>query len=326
MKLCIKCNQTKKYSEFYKKTSAKDGHSSYCRQCYKDYDQSDKAKTIRRSYLLSKKGNSHVLKQINSVICWQKLQRDKLLQEDISLGMPLNVPAGEFVLAYEKLNKEHREFITRYEWLGTIGFGVRHVFTARYNGALGGVVMVAEPNAYQFDKNREALIQRGACASWTPKNLGSRLVMFACNWMVRNTSKRIFTAYSDPEANEVGTIYQACNFDYLGQTFGSKKMLMLNGKKVGARIFTRTSSMKKWAKELGIKWMPDWTKPNGFQNIKAIPDEIRSKLMSHAKAKMSECKQVTSKPKGKYVLLINYGKDKVQKTWQSKPYPKRSER
>lgn len=257
-------------------------------------------------------------------MCWQKLQRDKLLDEDIKLGFPINLEPKDFVLSHEEFTTEHRSFIERYEWLGTIGFGVRHVFTARWENKLAGVVMIAEPNNYQFNKEHEALIQRGACASWTPKNLGSMLVMFSCNWMVRNTEKRIFTAYSDSTAGEIGTIYQACNFDFIGNTFGAKNMLVTpEGKKVNSRYFTRTSSMRRWAKELGIKWESSWTKENGFQNLKAIPEDILNKLKQYAKNKLNECERIKVRPKGKYALLLNYGKEKVKKTWESLPYPKR---
>ena len=184
---------------------------------------------------------------------------------------------------------------------------------------------MAEPNMYQFGKDLEALIQRGACASWTPKNLGSRLVMFSCRWMVENTTKRIFVAYSDPEAGEIGTIYQACNFDYLGNKFGSNKNYVLpNGKHVGPRTFTRTGSMKKWAKQLGIKWEEHWSKPNGFQDINAIPKDIYAKLKAVATETRNKCKVVTKKPKGKYVLLLKRNnRERLEKLWVARPYPKR---
>ena len=44
------------------------------------------------------------------------------------------------------------------------------------------------------------------------------------NWMVKNTEFRLFEAYADPEAKELGTIYQACNFYYVGDNFGSDKL------------------------------------------------------------------------------------------------------
>lgn len=257
-------------------------------------------------------------------VCWQKLQRDRLLTEDIKNGLPLDTKASDFTLTQEKFTPEHRKFIERYEWLGTCGFGVRYVFTARYNGILGGVVMIAEPNGYQFDKKLEALVQRGACASWTPKNLGSRLVMFACRWMVDNSSKRIFTAYSDPEAGEIGTIYQACNFDYLGNTYGSSYHFKLpTGKLVSQRHFTRTSSMKKYAKELGIEWKNEWLSEGGFQIREQMPDSIKKILDEHAKKQYEHLPRVKKSPKGKYVLLLQKKREKIQKTWASLQYPKR---
>src|SRR5690606_17585806 len=146
---------------------------------------------------------------------------------------------------------------------------------------------------------------RGASASWAPKNLNSRLVMYACKWMVKNTSKRVFVAYSDQKAGEIGTIYQACNFDYLGNKFGNKSLYKLpNGKKVGGRYFTRTASMKKWAKELNISWQVDWTKENGYQNIKNIPDNVRKQLLDYAKQMKNKCGIFQEQYKGKYVLIL----------------------
>lgn len=256
-------------------------------------------------------------------ICWQKLKRDKLNEEDRTLGYNFDLAVSDFEFSEEPITDEHRQFIERYEWLGTCGFGVHYVFTARHEGKLAGVVMLAEPNSYQFGEN-EALIQRGACSSWAPRNLNSKLVMFACRWMVRNTEKRIFVAYSDPQAGEIGTIYQACNFDYLGAKFGADEMFILeNGKQVSSRYFTRTSSMKKWAKALGIKWEKEWSKENGFQNLATIPEDVRMKIKEYIFNMKKSLKKIKKPAKGKYVLLLNYGKQQIKKTWTSCAYPKR---
>ena len=98
-----------------------------------------------------------------------------------------------------------------------------HRFTATFKGQLAGVVVMATPNSFSNllgpdSRHQEKLISRGACISWSPKNLGSALVIFSVRCMAKHTAFRIFTAYSDTEARELGTIYQACNFIYLGQT------------------------------------------------------------------------------------------------------------
>jgi hypothetical protein len=278
------------------------------------------------------KGNTVPIKDTPLTICHQKIRRDQTLEEDFKNGAPKNAEITDFTFAHEKMASEHKKFIERYEWLGTVGRGTKWTFTARYkNGLLGGVVLISEPNAYMkgFGKERESLIHRGACASWTPKNLGSKLVMFSCRWMVQNTTKRLFSAYSDPEAGEIGTIYQACNFDYLGSGWGSKTRLILPwGKETTPQYFNQTATYKKACKELGITWLPNWSKPNGFKNLKEIPIDVKARIKEWSKSIIEQSLIRNCAPKGKYVLLL--GKNKTEqkylnklKNWQTQNYPKR---
>jgi hypothetical protein len=266
--------------------------------------------------------------------CHQYIRRLETKAEDESLGFRFDLKASDFDLSFEPMSKELKDFIKKYEWLGTTGWLVKWCFTARHEGKLAGVVMLSEPVAPSiFGKalkyNVEALVQRGACSSWAPKNLNSRLVMFACRWMVENTDRRVFIGYSDPSANEYGTIYQACNFMYLGAKFGNKAVYTLpNGKKVGSRYFTRTSSMKKWAKELGIQWQPSWSKNNGYQNVSAIPKTELKALRDYASRMMKKCPKSEKQKKGKYALILTKKREKaLRKTLLSlvkpEPYPKR---
>ena len=84
--------------------------------------------------------------------------------------------------------------------------------------------------------------------------------MWCIKYMVENTQYRLFTAYSDPAAKELGTIYQACNFYYLGQSFGGKAKYVnpYTGKLVSDRFFRQRTAYKKYANELGL---------NGKRNI-----------------------------------------------------------
>lgn len=266
--------------------------------------------------------------------CHQYVRRLQTESEDRELGMPFGLKASQFHLQNELLSEEVRLFIKRYEWLGTIGWNVKYCFTARYEGKLAGVVLMSEPVAPSIftkkaGRNIEALIQRGACSSWAPKNLNSRLVMYSCRWMLDNTDKRVFMGYSDPEANEYGTIYQACNFTYLGRSFGNSKLYTLpNGKKVGGRYFTRTSSMKKWARILGIIWQPVWCKSNGYQDVSRIPREILGSLRRFAEEVKSRCPQESVESKGKYVLILTRKVEKdlremLEGLVEARPYPKR---
>lgn len=278
-----------------------------------------KAQNDRHVYRLSHYKNLRPLwvkenrSKNNSIeVCWQKILRDITLDEDIKAGMPLTLSVNDFVFQNESLSKAHIQFIEKYEWLGVIGVGVTHVFTARWKGHLAGVIMIGEPNKNHFG-DQECLIQRGAVSGWCPKNLNSSLLMFSCRWMSKNTNKRIFTAYSDPEAGEIGTIYQACNFDFLGYQFGAKNLFKLpSGKEVNRRYFTRKAFIKKTLKKYN-KTLPI------SLNYSNLSDDIKQIL----KAEMNNCSKRIPRKKGKYVLLLNYGKNKLTKSWEKQLYPKR---
>lgn len=272
--------------------------------------------------------------QINTKvgICHQFQRKLDTMEEDISNGAPRDVDISKFVLNIEPYSQEHGKFIERYEWLGTVGYSPKWIFVARYCGLIGGVVILSEPNGYTKNIEIEALISRGATASWTPKNLGSKLIMFACRYMVKNTGKRVFFGYSDHSAGEIGTIYQACNFKYLGQNFGCRTMYKIsNGKMVSSRYFRKTSTFKRYAREAGIYWQSSWTKKNKYMDIKTIPHEILLFLKEKGQKEMLECISETQLPKGKYVLFM--GINKKEKTIISEkydaifgeylPYPKR---
>lgn len=264
-------------------------------------------------------------KGTNPSECWQYLRRKQTIEEDIRHGFPTNLKVNDFLLNKEEYTIEHKRFIERYEWLGNIGYGIpEYIFTARWNGKLAGIVMLNYPNTSQFGE-LEIQIQRGACSSWAPKNLNSKLVMFACRWMVNNTKYRIFTAYSDFEAGEIGTIYQACNFDYLGQEYGARyKYINKEGKEINERYFNRTSTWKKYARNLGIEWNPEWSTDTGYKKLDMIPEEIKNIIKEQMKVDKSVLDVVPIKPKGKYVLLLKRNKrENIIKTWEPKPYPKR---
>ena len=166
--------------------------------------------------------------------CWQyqmrlsnldsQLEKAGLTKEDTS---KFRVSDFEFSFVSsedKKQCKEVKEFILENEWLGRLPNRPTHRFVARLKktGQMAGTIIMAIPNQFSNvlgsdKKTLERLISRGACISWAPKNLGSALIMYSIKWSVKNTEYRFFTSYSDPDANELGTIYQACNFSDLGQ-------------------------------------------------------------------------------------------------------------
>ena len=231
--------------------------------------------------------------------------------------------------------QEAIEFIKRYEWLGTITQYSTHYFGAYYKGVLGGVTIFSMPNAFskllgEDTKNLERLVSRGACASWTPKGLASHFLMSSIRHMVATTQYRLFTAYSDPTAKELGTIYQSTNWYYLGQKSGTTTRYVnpYTGKVVSDRFFRQKTAYKKYAVELGIEWEKEWTGKSGV-NWELVPDEIEKQLRDYSKKKQSESKAIEYPNKHKYAYVLGRSKletKRLRKMLESNvkiyPYPK----
>ena len=265
--------------------------------------------------------------------CWQGHLRELNIPKDLQdAGLTQSeadsLRTSDFQFEYipkdDKLKcKQIIRFIERHEWLGKMPTWVTHRFAWYLNipgkpRMLSGVIIMATPNAFsnllgKENRDKEKLIARGACISFAPKNMGSYIIMQAIKWMVQNTEFRFFTAYSDPDAKELGTIYQACSFTYLGQTSGTKYQYFVPGKGWrGDKSFTERSEYVRHAKDLGIDFLPEWRK-NGKVNWQNIPPEISSQLRQAAKDKKASCKRRLAKPKHKYVYILGRGKKETKR-------------
>ena len=275
-------------------------------------------------------------------VCWQYNIRinnfdDDVKQAGLDIETIKSLRCDNFTFQQEEKSlifKEVKAFIEKHEWLGRVSLYPTHFFTARYNGILAGVVIMDMPTSFSKllgdnTKKMERLISRGACVSWSPKNLASKLIMFGINWMVKNTPYRIFTAYSDTEAKELGTIYQACNFYYLGKKSGAKYQFKNeNGRWVSDRYFRSRSVYKKLARNNSIIWDENWQEGDKVFFDK-MPIDIADKIKILSKEYLASCekKQIAQKHKYAYVL----GKDRfetrnLRKLFESRnktlPYPK----
>jgi hypothetical protein len=70
---------------------------------------------------------------------------------------------------------------------------------------------------YTIFNNEAWCLGRGACVHWCPDYGASMLVNGSCRLLFgKNSNPIVVVAYSDWDAGEVGTIYQACGWIYLG--------------------------------------------------------------------------------------------------------------
>jgi hypothetical protein len=273
-------------------------------------------------------------KNYNKDHCWQYEIRQQNLISDLKEANLTeeeynSLRIEDFEFSYvdkedKKQCEEIKHFIERHEWLGKLPARPTHRFIARLkkNGIIAGAIVMATPNAFSHilgkeNRDKEKLISRGACISWAPKNLGSWLIMKSIKWMVKNTQFRMFSAYSDPEAKELGTIYQACNFIYLGQKSGTAKQYFdPNRPELGwfsDRDFRKKSKYKLYAQRIGLtfeewkgymkKYSPNW---------EIIPEEIKIKIKEEEKKYRESCKCRDMKPKHKYIYILGRTKKETK--------------
>lgn len=274
--------------------------------------------------------------------CWQydiRLRNadDDLINSGLTKEYVENLTVKDFQfkeITHQSQRNEAIEFIKRHEWLGSLSQYTTHWFGAYHQDVLAGVILMNVPNAFskilgEETPELERLISRGACISWSPKNLASSFLMWSIKWMARNTRYRLFTAYSDPMARELGTIYQACNFYYLGQGSGTTTRYVnpYTGKVVSDRFFRQRTAYRKYARELGITFLPEWASTSRmlWDNI---PDEIEEQLRAKSRETQANAEKIVVPSKHKYAMIMGADRKEtkqIRKLFESRnstyPYP-----
>jgi hypothetical protein len=137
-----------------------------------------------------------------------------------------------------------KEFILKYEWLGNTGTTVR-AFGLFFGEELAAVECFGHPGSTAIwnicgEENADMVywLARGACAHWAPpRSASSYLINRACEmmgapWKTRDgkdmPAKFVFLATADSDAGEIGTVYQASNWIYLGKTTSDRMFKMPN--------------------------------------------------------------------------------------------------
>jgi hypothetical protein len=147
-----------------------------------------------------------------------------------------------------------KALILRYEWLGAMP----SLTTACYglltpSGELAGVVVFGPgPGTASPDlcgpqwRERAVCLMRGACVHWAHPHAASFLI-WACAAAHRDFGWTVFFACADRMAGEIGTVYQACNWRYVGVGAGRG-----NGATARWRFFNKAE--ERWYSErmLGV--------------------------------------------------------------------------
>lgn len=184
--------------------------------------------------------------------------------------------------------EEAEPFILRYEWLRTMS----HIPQACYglftqaNGltsvtvfGLGGGTL-ARNLCGREHRDKVICLERGANAHWAPKNAGSFITARACRLAFAAHGWEVFYAYADPRAGEIGTIYQAANWYYLGTTRTAAQQGKATQRQhwrypdrtlINSRTMRRQFGVAELARWAGLvpEWQPDRARYVHFENNKA---------------------------------------------------------
>jgi hypothetical protein len=207
---------------------------------------------------------------------------------------------------------EAKNVILANEWLGNLGttewayglfFGKYLAGVACFGSTAG--TNVASSICGAEHRHKVTTLCRGACVHWAHPHSASFLVSAACREMTTKGC-HVVIAYSDPEAGEVGTVYQACNFLYCGQTSPTEKFRRPDGKIYDSK---QVSNLRR-------------------DHRRGTSKYLRSRAEQKKLMLKQGCEFFKGTPKHRYVGF--YGDRRIKRMlgaalkWPVLPYPKRS--
>lgn len=243
-------------------------------------------------------------RKATSAVAWQKQLRDNYLGE----GVP-NVPhldVGQAVVRPVG-RKLAEQIILKYEWLGTMSSTSYHygIFFGDYCAGVtcvGGSSCTGGMNNHKFyavKRDEFLILARGANVHWSPNGANSKLVAWTCKMLSRSNAGKVVVAYSDTDAGEIGTIYQACNWTYVG----------------------KSSKLKQWVSPIGRVY--DWAYLN---SLRTAQGKRFSRKTYHNLLLENGWTLQSANPKHRYVYVLDKKDKGLLRHIESmeRPYPKRN--
>lgn len=236
-------------------------------------------------------------------VAWQRQLRDHYEHE--------GAPNADLELKRAVVRRvsyaQAKQIILKYEWLGTMS-STSHHFGIFYGMHCAGVTCVGTTatsghNAhkpYGLKHYELGTLARGACVHWAPPGTNSKLVAWTVRMLARTTALKLILAYADTDAGEIGTIYQACGWTYIGKTTGGLSYVGPNGRVYDVKIVYDT--LRSHNQRKTISWSAQ-----------------RDHMLKHGWTEQRV------NPKHRYVQLVDAKDDRLRARVDSmsKPYPKR---
>jgi hypothetical protein len=286
---------------------------------------------------------------------WQRIIREAQAALD-----PRPVASLEDAIVTEIPYEEAKKIILKYEWLGNMGTTER-AFGLYIGQELAGVVCFGRTAGNNTAKSiagkkwaeHVVTLSRGACVHWAPPHAASFLISAACRqmtklagWKTKLGNQRkpsyIVVAYSDPEAGEIGTVYQACNWLYCGKGSAIEQFKdPIDGKWKDVRLIHAKTRDRKglhapdkkgraYFEFDGKKYfvgdiVPDGRKVLGSVGSPRLQSRTRTQVLKKLRAAGAEFR--TTNPKHRYIGIFADRRTRRQilrdMKWAPFPYPKR---
>jgi len=192
----------------------------------------------------------------------QRKIRDEFVANDPRPELALSDCTVELVERGSPEWEKGSQVILRYEWLGNTG-APQFMATMKHGDEIVGACCFGNPGSREANnvigqewEDVTICLERGACVHWTPKNAPSFMISRAVKEMKQAHNFSMFYGYADESAGEIGQIYQALNWIYLGKGLGHAAARWYfrdpkTGVWVGSRSFYRRGLKKSAALEAG---------------------------------------------------------------------------
>ena len=158
-------------------------------------------------------------------------------------------------------------------------------------------------------RSNAVCLARGACVHWAHPHAASFLISKACRLARRDYSWRIFFTYADPSAGDIGTVYQACNWIFLGEGVGRSKgrgRLQFFNRREGrwrSERVLRKRRLKLAELRSHREWIAEWTPDKGryvwFEGSRREKRELRRALKYEPQPYLKRRRAKPSQPGGR---------------------------